>query len=124
MFGLEKSPLSTISFEKSIQEKKGRKYHYFIYFLHFFPKTTLKKYQLLTVLGVLEVKIAVLNKSEESKPPLKTNNGGLLSAFSRMLLSKDMVPKWAFFPAKHFQNYFFFLRTKNRFQKYMPYIYI
>ena len=79
-------------------------WHYFsilegVYFLHFSPKIPLnalkwqflKKYQLLALFGVLEVKMqflavlrhleGFLEKSEESRPPLKLkNNGGLLSA--------------------------------------------
>ena len=38
-----------------------------------------------------------------------------LQFYSRMLISKDMVVK-GFFPAKNFQNYFFFLRKKNAFK--------
>ena len=44
-----------------------------------------------------------------------------LTFFSRMLLSKDMVVKGAFFPNKHFQIYVFFFRTKNWLQKYISY---
>ena len=68
-----------------------------IYFLNFFPKILLnalkwqflKKYQLLALFGVLEVKMqflvvlrhleGFLEKSEESRPPPKLkNNGGFL----------------------------------------------
>ena len=93
------------SLKKHLREKlKKEDPHYFsilegVYFLHFFPKTPLnalkwqflKKYQLLALFGVLEVKMqflavlrhleGFLEKSEESRPPLKLkNNGGLLSA--------------------------------------------
>ena len=40
--------------------------------------------------------------------------------FPRILLSKDTVLKGTFFPAKHFQNFVFFFRTK----KLLPIIYI
>ena len=95
IFGWEKSPLEYHIFWKKHPRKKWQKIdpHYFsIYFLQFFPKTTLsalklqfvEKYLLLTILGVLELKITVLGLLE-----------GLLEKVM-MHLSKDMVLKGAF----------------------------
>ena len=88
MFGWEKMPLEYHIFWKKHRRKKWQKVdpHYFsilegVYFLQFFPKTTLsalklqfvEKYLLLAIFRVLEGKIAVLrvlegflDKSEES----------------------------------------------------------
>ena len=75
----------------------------------------------------LQRKIAVLRHLEgffeKSRPPLKLkSNGGLLSdIFLQDASFKRYGFQVGFFPAKHFQIFFFFFGTKNRFQKYISY---
>ena len=59
----------------------------------------------------------VFGKKVKKVDPSKILGVYLLAFFSRLLLSRDMVPKGAFFPAKHFQIYVFFFRTKKLLSK-------
>ena len=76
---------------------------------------------------------SILKKMTEHKPQLGfealkvvfeknklKNNGGLLFAISRMLLTKDLVLEGAFFPNQTFSNLSFLFQDK----KSLPKIYI
>ena len=134
IFQWHPSPLDSCIFWKKHPRKKWQKIdpHYFsilegVYFLQFFPKTTLsalklqfvEKYLLLAILRVLEGKIAVLRVLEGFLD--KSEEITFCHFFLGLFFQKLWYLRGIFSQPNIFKFFCSYSGQKNRFQKYISY---